>query len=190
MGEGPAADPDHGLDDDGDHRGGQAEEQPGQQRGVAVGDIDRGQAEQGQHAGQHEQAAGDQTTTEAVEQPAGVDGQLLRFGTGQQHAVVEGVQEPAVPDPAFLIDQGPLHHRDLTGRTAEGLQTDQKPRPHRLTERDDVAGNSRSRRWVACAELLGSIRLGGSWLGARGLVGVAVGVAHAGSFPASRARWK
>ena len=30
----------------------------GRQRGVVVGDIDRGQAEQGEHAGQHEQDTG------------------------------------------------------------------------------------------------------------------------------------
>jgi hypothetical protein len=77
VGERVAADPNHCLNDDGDYRGGEAEEQPGQQRGVAVGDIDRGQAEQGEHAGQHEQDAGDQSAAAAVEQPAGVDGELL-----------------------------------------------------------------------------------------------------------------
>ena len=82
--------------------------------------------------GQDEQDAGDQPAAGAVEQPAGVDGQLLRLGAGQQHAVVQRVQEPLLADPALLVDQLVLHHRDLAGRSAEGLQRDGEPRLGRL----------------------------------------------------------
>ena len=41
----------------------------------------------------------------AVEQPARVDGELLGLRTGQQHAVAQRVQEPALADPAPLVDE-------------------------------------------------------------------------------------
>ena len=44
-----------------------------------------------------------------MQQPADVGGQLLGLGAGQQHAVIHGVQEPALADPPLLIDQHPLH---------------------------------------------------------------------------------
>jgi hypothetical protein len=44
------------------------------------------------------------------------------------------VQEPALPDPAALVDQGPLHDRDLPGGPAEGLQRDGDPGAHRRAE--------------------------------------------------------
>ena len=62
-----------------------------------------------------------------VEQPADVDRELLGLGTGQQRAVVQGVQEAPLPDPALLLDQRALHDRDLAGRAAEGLQRDREP---------------------------------------------------------------
>jgi hypothetical protein len=41
----------------------------------------------------------------AVHQPADVGGELLRLWSGQQHAVVERVQEAAFADPAPFLDQ-------------------------------------------------------------------------------------
>ena len=55
----------------------------------------------------------------AVHQPADVDGELLRLGAGQQHAVVERVQEPLLADPAAPLDQLAVHDRDLACRPAE-----------------------------------------------------------------------
>lgn len=52
-----AADSDHGLRDDGEHRRRQASEQRGDHGGVAGSDIDRGQAQQGHDTGEHEQGA-------------------------------------------------------------------------------------------------------------------------------------
>ena len=78
----------------------------------------------------------------AVEQPADVDGQLLGLRAGQQHAVVQRVQEPALPDPAVLVDEVALHDGDLAGRAAEGLQRDREPRLDGLPERHHVAGRA------------------------------------------------
>jgi hypothetical protein len=107
---------------------------------VSPGHIDRCQGEEGDHAGEDEQDAGDQAAAEAVEEPADVDGQLLGFGAGQEHAVVEGVQEPLGADPAALLDQLALHDRDLAGWAAEGLQRDGEPGPHGLAEGHHVLG--------------------------------------------------
>ena len=86
-----------------------------------------------QRAGQHEQDARDETAAPTVEQPAGVDRELLRLGPGQEHAVAQRVQEPPLADPAPLVDQRALHDRDLARRAAEGLQRDQEPRPGSLS---------------------------------------------------------
>ena len=73
-----------------------------------------------------------------MHQPADVGRKLLRLGPGQQHAVVEGVQEPLLRDPALLLDQDAVHHGDLAGGTAEAQRRDPHPRPERLVQRDPV----------------------------------------------------
>ena len=54
-----------------------------------------------------------------MHEPADINGELLRLGTGQKHAVIEGVQKPALPDPAFLVDDDPVHDCDLSRGAAE-----------------------------------------------------------------------
>ena len=66
--------------------------------------------------GQHEHHAGDEAAAHLVQEPPDVDRELLRLGTGQQHAVVQRVQEPAVRDPAPALDDLVVHDRDLPGR--------------------------------------------------------------------------
>jgi hypothetical protein len=41
--------------------------------------------------------------------------ELLRLGTGQQHAIVERVQEPRLGNPAPALDQLLVHDGDLSG---------------------------------------------------------------------------
>ena len=102
--------------------------------------------------GQHEQRAGDEPARGPVQQPADVDRELLRLGAGQQHAVVERVQEAALADPALLLDEDAVHHRDLAGRPAEAQRGDARPDPHRLGERDAVGGHvGRRLRWRAAS---------------------------------------
>ena len=54
-----------------------------------------------------------------MQQPADVDRQLLRLRAGQQHAVVERVQEALLAEPAPPLDQLSRHDGDLTSRAAE-----------------------------------------------------------------------
>ena len=60
--------------------------------------------------GNTKQIAGDEAAPSAVQQPADVDRELLRLGPGQQHAVVERVQEALLRDPAPPLDELAMHH--------------------------------------------------------------------------------
>ena len=121
------ADPEHGLDHDREHGGLEPEEQ-GLQGGRAMEQrVERAQGQDDDEAGQDEQRARDHAAPGTVQQPADVDGELLRFGAGQEHAVVERVQEPRLADPALLVDQDLVHQRDLAGGTAEAEQADLQP---------------------------------------------------------------
>src|SRR4030095_10433523 len=70
-----------------------------------------------------------------VPQPADVDGELMRFGAGKQHAKIQRVQKTCVVDPAFFLDQLGMHHRDLPTRSAEGYEAELQPKSKRLGER-------------------------------------------------------
>ena len=123
---------DHRLEHDGEHRRLEAEEQRLDDADIAESGIEPAQRHDRDDAGQHEQDAGDEAAPGAVQQPADVDGELLRLGAGQQHAVVERVQEPRLADPALLLDQDAVHDRDLAGRAAEAERGDPRPDPHGL----------------------------------------------------------
>ena len=130
----PPADAHHRLEHDGEHGGLQAEEQRLDDPHRAEGGVDQAERHDGEEARQHEQGAGDQAALGPVQQPADVDGELLRLRARQQHAVVERVQEPRLADPALLLDQDAVHHRDLPGGAAERESRDPRPGPHRLGE--------------------------------------------------------
>ena len=68
----------------------------------------------------------------AVHEPADVGGELLRLGAGQEHAVVQGMQEAVLADPALLLDDDAVHDRDLAGGAAEAEQRDAQPDPEGL----------------------------------------------------------
>ena len=78
------------------HRGLQAEEQRLDEADIAERGIDAAQRHDGDDAGQDEQAAGHDAAGGPVHQPADIGGELLRLRSGQQHAVVQRVQEPAL----------------------------------------------------------------------------------------------
>ena len=86
--------------------------------------------------GSTKQSPGRESATGAVQQPADVDGKLLGLGTGQQHAVVQGVEEAVLADPALLLDQDAVHHRDLAGRSAKTQQRDARPAAQGFAEGD------------------------------------------------------
>ena len=133
------ADADHRLQHDREHGGLEPEEQRDDHRHVAPGGIDVAQRHDGDDAGHDEQAAGHDAAERAVHQPADIGRELLRLRARQQHAVVERVQEPALRNPALLLDQDAVHDRDLAGRAAEAQHRDAQPDPKRLAQRHAVS---------------------------------------------------
>jgi hypothetical protein len=67
-----------------------------------------------------------------MHQPADVGGKLLRLGAGEQHAVVERVQEPLLADPAPPVDQLAVHDGDLSGRPAKTDESQLEPKAQGL----------------------------------------------------------
>src|SRR3989344_9202535 len=104
----------------------------------------------------------------AVHEPADVGGQLLRLRTWQHHAVIQGMQETALRNPALSLDQVLVHERDLPGRPPEAEKAQAKPVEESLPEgggrRGDVkrmfvhgkgtGGNGRGRRPRAAVAML------------------------------------
>src|SRR5690349_19720229 len=130
------ANADYGLSHD--HQDGWCDcgEYVGDDGGIAGADVERRQREKGNHSGQYEQGPGDQAADHPVEEPSDVDGQLLSLWSREQGAEGQGVEEPLLTDPSFLVDESVLHHGDLPGGAAEGLQRDGEPGTRRLTEGD------------------------------------------------------
>jgi hypothetical protein len=89
--------------------------------------VDEGERHQCDETRQHEQQARDQTAPRTLQQPAHVGRELLCFGSRQQHAIVERVQETGFTDPALLVDEDAVHDRDLAGRATERQQADAHP---------------------------------------------------------------
>ncbi len=89
--------------------------------------------------GHDEEAAGHDPAERAMHEPADISGELLRLGTRQQHAIIEGMQKARLGNPAFLIDQDAVHHRDLSGRATEAEQCDAQPDAERLVQGHSVS---------------------------------------------------
>jgi hypothetical protein len=69
-----------------------------------------------------------------VQQPTDICRELLRFGSRQQHAVVQRVQKTPFGDPAFTFDEFLVHHGDLTRRSAEADEAEFEPETQCLAE--------------------------------------------------------
>ena len=132
------ADAQDGLDDHGQHGGLDAVEDRLDDRDILEAGVEIAEPQHDQGAGQHEEDAGHDAARRAVQQPADIGGKLGRLRTGQQHAVIERVEEPALADPVPLVDQHAVHHGDLAGRAAEAEQPDPEPDAERLAEADAV----------------------------------------------------
>jgi hypothetical protein len=132
----PLADTDHGFDDDRQHRRLETEKQPLHQTGVLVQRIHDRQCQHGDETGQHEQYAGDQPAAYSMQQPADIGRKLHRFRSGEQHAVVERVQESSLAHPALFLDEDAVHQGNLAGGTTEAQQADLEPDADCLAEGD------------------------------------------------------
>ena len=83
---------------------------------------------------QDEQAAGDEATPRAVQQPADVGGELLGLRARQHHAVQSAWRKRRSLIQRRSLDQLAVHHRDLAGRTAEADETQLEPEAGGLAE--------------------------------------------------------
>src|SRR3954453_4443552 len=73
-----------------------------------------------------------------ISQPI-IDRQLMGFRPRQQHAIAQRMQEPVLADPFLLVDDDPVHDRNLAGWAAEAERGHAQPDPKGFTERDAVA---------------------------------------------------
>ncbi len=134
-------DPPRGVQHDRDDRRLDAVEDSGDRGNVAVGHVQPRQRDEHDERGQHEQRARDDAAPRPVHEPSDVGRELLRLGAGQDHAVVERVQEALLRDPALRIDEIVMHDRDLAGGSAETDEAELQPVAKRLG-----AGRRRGRR--------------------------------------------
>jgi len=154
--------------DDGDHGGLHAVEDAGDGGHAAISHIGPGQADQQDERGQDEKHAGDDAAQGAVHHPADVNGELRGFGAGQQHAVIEGVQEAVFRDPSPAFHQFGMHHGDLARRATEADETELEPVQEGFAQWDVKKGSAWLPFFVS------------NWL-----------VSHSLSFqPAPAARWR
>lgn len=63
-----------------------------------------------------------------MHQPADIGGELLGFRAGQDHAVVQRMQETPLGNPVPAFDQFLVHNGNLTGRAAEADETEFEPK--------------------------------------------------------------
>ncbi|MCY1235517.1 hypothetical protein D9M72_481360 [compost metagenome] len=134
-----AANAEDSLDDHREYGGLQAEEEAFDDGDIAEGGVDVAEAEDRQETRQNKEKSGNEAAGGPVQEPADVDGELLRLGSGQQHAVVQRMQEAMLADPALLIDKDAMHHRDLSGRATEAEGRNACPNPDGFAKRDAVA---------------------------------------------------
>jgi hypothetical protein len=131
---------------DGHHRGFHAGEERGDRRHLAVAHVQPRQHHQDHERRQDEQQPRGQPAAHAMQQPAYVGSQLLRLGTGQQHAVVERVQEAAFGDPAPPLHQLLVHDGDLAGGPAEADEAQLQPETKGVGKANYVGHGGHSRR--------------------------------------------
>src|SRR3954452_1835043 len=143
--QGAASDPLHGLQHDRKHRGLEAQKQRGNRWHAAERGIDIAERHDRDDAGYDKKPAGNDGTRPAMHQPADIDRQLMGFRPRQQHAVAQCMQKPVLADPFLLVDNDPVHDRDLTGWAAKTERGHAQPDPKRFTERDAVAMFGRPR---------------------------------------------
>jgi hypothetical protein len=124
VAQGLLANAQHGGRDDGQHRWFQTVEKGGDPRDVAVNGVNVRKREQNHRPGQDEQGARHNPAPRPMQQPTAVGGELLGLWSGQQHAVVKGVEKALLPDPPTLLDQLRVHDRNLPRRSAEADQTE------------------------------------------------------------------
>jgi hypothetical protein len=98
-------------------------------------DMGHGQVAKQQHNKErrnYEQAFSGNAAPRAVESPADVGRQLLRFRTRQQHAKVKRPEQLVFTDPVSTFDYLLMHDGNLTCRAAEAYKSQLGPKFNRF----------------------------------------------------------
>ena len=122
-----AADTQHGLDNHGEHGSFEAEEQAGDDADIAPDDVNPTERHKRNDARHDEQNASDQTAARLVHEPANIDGELLRFRSRQEVAIIQRVEEASFGNPALFFDEDTMHDGDLSGWSSETQQRNTQP---------------------------------------------------------------
>lgn len=123
-----------GFDDDRQNRRLDAKEKSFDDRELPKTGIKHREGENHARAGQYEEEARGKATFHAVHAPASIGGELHGLRPRQQHAEVQGGQVFLLGQPFSLIDDLPVHERDLSRRSPERQAADPRPDLHSLPE--------------------------------------------------------
>ena len=93
-----------GIRDDGKHRGLEPIKYRRDPRHIAIGGVNETQSPQNEHRRDDKERAGHNAAPGFVQKPAAVDGELLRLGSGQEHAKIQRMQKARLADPAPSLD--------------------------------------------------------------------------------------
>jgi len=138
--QGPPPDLQDGLHHDRQHCRLEPEEHGRDERDVLESSVQNAQEQDRHESRQHEEPAGEQAAPPSVQHPAPIGGELLRFRSREEHGVVQGVEEAVLAEPALLVHEDSLHHRDLAGWTSEAVRGHADPDAQRLPDGDSVRG--------------------------------------------------
>jgi hypothetical protein len=125
---------DDSLRHDSQHRSLDAKKQPINQTDTCSHHIEQTEAQHEQRTGHHKQNARNQTTTNTVQIPADVSGNLLRLRPRQQHAQVESPDKPALFHPFAFINHKRVHHGDLGSGPPKGEDANLRKRAREFTQ--------------------------------------------------------
>ena len=137
----PASHAHHRFDHDRQHGGLQTEEHGRHDRHLAPRCVDHAERHDRDHPRQDEQHPGHHAPGRAMHEPTDVGCELLRFGTWQQHAVVERMQKSLLGNPALFLHEDAVHHGNLACRATKTQRRNKSPCPERLVPRHPMRGS-------------------------------------------------
>ena len=150
-----AADANDGGGDNREHSRFQSVKNRSDRRNVTERDINVTERPENKDGWNNKERARHDAAARLVQKPADVNGELLRFGAGQEHAEIQRMKKMRFADPLFLLHQLGVHHRDLAARSAERDKAEFQPEPERFakgrrmkmsTLRGDFGGLAHKRR--------------------------------------------
>ena len=104
--------------------------------------IKDAQDQNGNKPWDYKERSGYDPSWDSMQEPANVNGELLRLGTGKKHAVIQGMEKATITYPAFLFNQISVHNRYLTDRTTKTVKSDVDPDPECFPKRRSDPGRA------------------------------------------------